>query len=358
MRHRNLTFGRNGSAGGGGGLNFLTSRDATSQNATNMQDFFNTIGVNLSTGGRSVAYNDGLGLLFVKATPGELDTVGRVVQVLNQTATNASAMVTQTFPLRFADAGNLVAKLGSSVSAQATIEANSAGNAIIITDTRANIQHLSQMIDSLDVPPRPAVTNAPIPQPEFLTRSNAFSTFSMNVSDVSFKLAQASLQKGQMPDPASIRSEEFINAFNYRDPEAAAGQPMAFAYGARPGSVRVEPRFPAVLHQDGGVGTAGGPGVERGAAAGHVRLDGARRPRGDHPRGVAGAGGAVAAAGHGERGHLRAHGAPVGGRHRRRQGGRDAEKGRRHHARRRHESRRSHESRLPNRIATLSRQWR
>ena len=76
--------------------------------------------------------------------------------------------------------------------------------------------------------PRPPA-NAPIPQPEFLTRENAFSTFSMNVSDVSFKLAQASLQKGQMPDPASIRSEEFINAFNYRDPEAAAGQPLAFA---------------------------------------------------------------------------------------------------------------------------------
>ena len=73
-------------------------------------------------------------------------------------------------------------------------------------------------------------TNAPVPQPEILTRSNAFSTFSMNVSDVSFKLAQASLLKGQMPDPASIRSEEFINAFNYRDPEAASGQPMAFAY--------------------------------------------------------------------------------------------------------------------------------
>jgi Mg-chelatase subunit ChlD len=78
--------------------------------------------------------------------------------------------------------------------------------------------------------PKPS-QQAPIPQPEFLTRENAFSTFSMNVSDVSFKLAQASLQKGQMPDPASIRSEEFINAFNYRDPEAAAGQPLAFASG-------------------------------------------------------------------------------------------------------------------------------
>jgi Mg-chelatase subunit ChlD/type II secretory pathway pseudopilin PulG len=69
---------------------------------------------------------------------------------------------------------------------------------------------------------------APVPQPEILCRENNFSTFSLNVSDVSFKLAAASLENGRMPDGASIRSEEFINAFDYRDPEAAAGQPVAF----------------------------------------------------------------------------------------------------------------------------------
>ncbi|HTV39306.1 MAG TPA: von Willebrand factor type A domain-containing protein [Candidatus Sulfotelmatobacter sp.] len=77
----------------------------------------------------------------------------------------------------------------------------------------------------------PSITpraNAPIPQPEIQTSDNAFSTFSMNVSDVSFKLAMASLQKGQMPDPASIRSEEFINAFDYHDPEPLQGEPLAF----------------------------------------------------------------------------------------------------------------------------------
>lgn len=67
-----------------------------------------------------------------------------------------------------------------------------------------------------------------IPQPEVLTSDNAFSTFSMNVSDVSFKFAMASLEKGQMPAPASIRSEEFINAFDYRDPEPLQGEPLAF----------------------------------------------------------------------------------------------------------------------------------
>jgi Mg-chelatase subunit ChlD/LysM repeat protein/anti-sigma factor RsiW len=78
--------------------------------------------------------------------------------------------------------------------------------------------------------PKPATSTAPIPQPEVQTSSNAFSTFSLNISDVSFKLAAASLQNGSLPDPAGIRSEEFINAFDYRDPEAAPGVPIAFAF--------------------------------------------------------------------------------------------------------------------------------
>ena len=85
--------------------------------------------------------------------------------------------------------------------------------------------------------PKPSVP-PPTPQPEILTRENAFSTFSLNVSDVSFKLAAASLDKGQMPEPASIRSEEFINAFDYRDPERAAGRADCVCVGARAISVR------------------------------------------------------------------------------------------------------------------------
>ncbi|HEU0010128.1 MAG TPA: von Willebrand factor type A domain-containing protein, partial [Verrucomicrobiae bacterium] len=81
-----------------------------------------------------------------------------------------------------------------------------------------------------DVPPPRAVIPAPIPQPEVQTRDNAFSTFSLNVSDVSFKLAAASLEKGVMPEPANVRSEEFINAFDYRDPEPPPGVPIAFAW--------------------------------------------------------------------------------------------------------------------------------
>lgn len=71
---------------------------------------------------------------------------------------------------------------------------------------------------------------APIPQPEVSTVDNVFSTFSLNVSDVSFKLAAAALERGQMPDPATIRSEEFINAFDYRDAEPGGSAPIAFAW--------------------------------------------------------------------------------------------------------------------------------
>ncbi len=68
-----------------------------------------------------------------------------------------------------------------------------------------------------------------IPQPEVSTAENAFSTFSLNVSDVSFKLAAASLEKGVMPEAATVRSEEFINAFDYRDPEPQ-GAPIGFIW--------------------------------------------------------------------------------------------------------------------------------
>jgi len=95
-------------------------------------------------------------------------------------------------------------------------------------DQKVATADASDMQKVQDAPLRKPAPDTPVPQPEILTSSNAFSTFSLNVSDVSFKLAEASLENGKLPDTASIRSEEFINAFDYRDPEAGPGQPMAF----------------------------------------------------------------------------------------------------------------------------------
>ncbi len=77
---------------------------------------------------------------------------------------------------------------------------------------------------------KPAPAPPGIPQPEVSTAENAFSTFSLNVSDVSFKLAAASLEKGLMPEVGSVRTEEFINAFNYHDPEPTSGSRVSFAW--------------------------------------------------------------------------------------------------------------------------------
>jgi Mg-chelatase subunit ChlD len=111
---------------------------------------------------------------------------------------------------------------------------------LILRDTPENVSRMLEKIAKVDVaedkedsavksatkPTPPAA----IPQPEVQTADNAFSTFSLNVSDVSFKLAAASLEKGVMPEPGNIRSEEFINAFDYRDPEPPPGVPVAFAW--------------------------------------------------------------------------------------------------------------------------------
>jgi len=94
----------------------------------------------------------------------------------------------------------------------------------------AQTNSLSGTNTEQDPAQKKTATPSPIPQPEVATDANPYSTFSLNVSDVSFKLAAASLDKGQMPEPASIRSEEFINAFDYHDPEPAAGAPVAFAW--------------------------------------------------------------------------------------------------------------------------------
>ena len=65
-------------------------RDQTDMNSSeaakspDLLKFFSAIGVDLTAPGRSIAFNDRLGLLFLKATPSELDTIERVIQVLNQ----------------------------------------------------------------------------------------------------------------------------------------------------------------------------------------------------------------------------------------------------------------------------------
>jgi type II secretory pathway component GspD/PulD (secretin) len=57
-----------------------------STNAVLPKAISSKLGVDLTAPGRSIAFNDKLGLLFVKATASELDTVERAIQALNEVA--------------------------------------------------------------------------------------------------------------------------------------------------------------------------------------------------------------------------------------------------------------------------------
>jgi hypothetical protein len=87
-------LGTGGAAGGGGGsvsanggLRYISTVNLASDVSAAARAFFTTLGVNLSEPpGKSVFFNDRLGLLFVKATQDDLDTIERAIQALNQVA--------------------------------------------------------------------------------------------------------------------------------------------------------------------------------------------------------------------------------------------------------------------------------
>jgi len=82
--------GAGGGGGGGnlnanGGLRSITTVNLASDVSLAARNFFITLGVDMSVPpGKSVFFNDRLGLLFVKATLSDLDTIERAIQALNQ----------------------------------------------------------------------------------------------------------------------------------------------------------------------------------------------------------------------------------------------------------------------------------
>jgi Mg-chelatase subunit ChlD/type II secretory pathway pseudopilin PulG len=187
---------------------------------------------------------NGIGMInvgdqFVKAVP--LAQVNQEAGAFNKKTAeqlaDLSPYVTHVVELKNAKPTEIVPFLKSLASISNSIVAIDKSGIIVLRDKPEVVRQLLEVIREKDsdkaapAAPRPSPSaDAPVPQPEIQTHDNAFSTFSMNVSDVSFKLAAASLEKGMLPEPASIRSEEFINAFDYRDPEAPPGVPVAFAY--------------------------------------------------------------------------------------------------------------------------------
>jgi len=62
---------------------------------------------------------------------------------------------------------------------------------------------------------------------EIAASEEAYSTFSLNINDASFQIAKAALEKGERPDPAAIKVEQFYNAVDYGDSAPATNEPVA-----------------------------------------------------------------------------------------------------------------------------------
>jgi secreted protein with Ig-like and vWFA domain len=73
-------------------------------------------------------------------------------------------------------------------------------------------------------PPKPDLAKL---MEEIAASEEPYSTFSLNISDASFRIAQAAMDKGERPDPAGVKVEQFYNAVDYGDPAPAAGEPVS-----------------------------------------------------------------------------------------------------------------------------------
>ena len=127
-------------------------------------------------------------------------------------------------------------KLGSPITAGAS-------NAMAPADYNETRAHLVfELKRAWEIPATPAATQSEkgaalrmqpaekakdVSVAEIAAEAQPFSTFSLNVSDVSFLLAKDALTRGERPDPARVRPEEFYNAFDYGDPAPAPGEQIA-----------------------------------------------------------------------------------------------------------------------------------
>lgn len=64
------------------------------------------------------------------------------------------------------------------------------------------------------------------------TEDDHFSTFAIDVDDASYSVARAYLERGNLPDPASVRTEEFVNFFNYDYPAPEKDRFRVYIEGA------------------------------------------------------------------------------------------------------------------------------
>lgn len=121
-------------------------------------------------------------------------------------------------------AKDFLAKAGITFPPGASAEYFPESGKLVVRNTQENLDLMDMLVECSLAAPTKEQSLKEVTQSETAVKDQPFSTFSLHVSDVSFRLAQAALAKGQMPDPESIRPEEFYNAFDYGDPAPAVGE--------------------------------------------------------------------------------------------------------------------------------------
>lgn len=119
----------------------------------------------------------------------------------------------------------LLKQHGVSFGPHSAVQFFAGKSTIMVTNTPSNLDLVEQLATSLAAessPDEPLVR-----MDEVSAADEPFSTFSLHVSDTSFKLTSAAMERGEVPEPESIRPEEFYNAFDYGDPAPAADDPVA-----------------------------------------------------------------------------------------------------------------------------------
>ena len=97
--------------------------------------------------------------------------------------------------------------------------------ALVVTSDRRSLDLIGEMVDGeLEELSRQTVIEK---EHEKRALQEPFSTFSLHISDVSFKLAKAALARGEWPEAEGIRVEEFVNAFDYGDPSPTLEEKVA-----------------------------------------------------------------------------------------------------------------------------------
>lgn len=107
----------------------------------------------------------------------------------------------------------------------ASVRYIASSGSLFVRSTVSNLDLVDQVVEVLNYEAKVAQETLAMDEKDAATEGD--STFSLHVSDVSFKLAKAALEQGKWPE--TVRVEEFVNAFSYGERALAPNERVGVA---------------------------------------------------------------------------------------------------------------------------------